>query len=262
MAEKKLHSIPVHIYGLIDPITTEIRYVGRTKRSLDVRLRSHIKEARVRGNTHVHCWIKSLSNRGASPEMVLLQECNSDTWSEGERFWIEYFRSIGADLTNIAVGGQGPLGFQHKEETKARWRESRRGEACYWYGKKRDPALFALMNEKKRQKFEEFGHPLKGKVYTEEERFRMGNGRRGKSNTEYMKKRTSETAKELWTNPKWKEWASKMRGESHRSAKLTEDDVRAIRQDIRSCRKIASQYGVDSKTISSVKSGKSWKHVI
>lgn len=50
-------------------------------------------------------------------------------------------------------------------------------------------------------------------------------------------------------------------GEAHYSAKLTEDEVRAIRIDMRSQRKIASDYGVNKSTVSNIKTMKTWKQV-
>lgn len=51
------------------------------------------------------------------------------------------------------------------------------------------------------------------------------------------------------------------RGEASGSAKLTEDDVRKIRQDNRSLRNIAGDYGVTLQAIWYVKQRKNWRHV-
>lgn len=51
------------------------------------------------------------------------------------------------------------------------------------------------------------------------------------------------------------------RGEGHASAKLTEEDVRAIRCDQRSNRELASIYGVFETTISEARRRKTWKHI-
>ena len=50
-------------------------------------------------------------------------------------------------------------------------------------------------------------------------------------------------------------------GEQHGRAKLTEDDVRRIRLDPRSSRKIAPEYGVDRVTIQGARNGRTWGHV-
>ena len=50
-------------------------------------------------------------------------------------------------------------------------------------------------------------------------------------------------------------------GATHHKAKLTDDDVRAIRRASGSYPEIAKQYGVSSKMIGFIKRGKSWRHV-
>lgn len=55
-----------------------------------------------------------------------------------------------------------------------------------------------------------------------------------------------------WDGPK---------GETHHKAKLSNDDVRAIRKAEGSYPQIAKQYGVSSKMIGYIKRGQSWKHV-
>jgi hypothetical protein len=53
----------------------------------------------------------------------------------------------------------------------------------------------------------------------------------------------------------------RVKGESHGCAKLTEEDVLAIRTDNRTLEVIAKQYGVSYALISYVRNGKIWKHV-
>ena len=50
-------------------------------------------------------------------------------------------------------------------------------------------------------------------------------------------------------------------GEFGGASKLTEADVRAIRNDARTTRKIAEDYPVSKSQIHSIKSGNSWKHI-
>jgi hypothetical protein len=55
--------------------------------------------------------------------------------------------------------------------------------------------------------------------------------------------------------------ANGQRGELHTSAKLTIEDVRAIRGDHRSNDMLAAIYGVTKVAIRYVRSGRTWKHV-
>jgi hypothetical protein len=51
------------------------------------------------------------------------------------------------------------------------------------------------------------------------------------------------------------------RGETHPIAKLTEDDVRAIRASRETTRALGEQYGVSQVAIVFIKNRKTWKHV-
>lgn len=102
----------VYIYGLVDPVSKEIRYVGKTVQSVENRLASHLSKAKTsKKKTHVYCWIKSLLTQNLKPDIVVLEEVDSKTWEESEKFFISYFKYIGADLTNNTEGGEaGTLG--------------------------------------------------------------------------------------------------------------------------------------------------------
>ena len=50
-------------------------------------------------------------------------------------------------------------------------------------------------------------------------------------------------------------------GELHWNAKLTADDVRAIRGSTLGCRRLARAYGVDKKTIQRARNGQQWTSV-
>ena len=98
------------VYVLIDPRTNEIRYVGKTSKSLGYRLGNHMKsyERNHRGN-----WISELRRLDLEPRIELVQEVPDDFWQEAERYWISYYRAIGCDLTNATDGGEGSSGGTH-----------------------------------------------------------------------------------------------------------------------------------------------------
>jgi len=50
-------------------------------------------------------------------------------------------------------------------------------------------------------------------------------------------------------------------GIAHHSKKLTEDQVRAIRSDLRKQREIAADYGVTQGAVAAIKSRRTWKHL-
>ena len=49
----------IKIYGLLDPRTNNIRYVGKTSRSLNERLSAHLRSNQGKNN-HKHNWISLL----------------------------------------------------------------------------------------------------------------------------------------------------------------------------------------------------------
>ena len=51
------------IYTLEHPITKEIRYIGKTTRSLKKRLSEHVSEASFNHGVHKINWINSLGNQ-------------------------------------------------------------------------------------------------------------------------------------------------------------------------------------------------------
>jgi len=52
-----------------------------------------------------------------------------------------------------------------------------------------------------------------------------------------------------------------VRGEEVASAKLTADDVRAIRRDQRMRAAVAADYGISKAAVSSIWARRTWKHI-
>lgn len=128
---------PTFIYGLIDPTTGELRYVGKTVKTVEQRRVLHIWQALNAGRKrHVLAWVAGLLTDGHDPEAVELEVVPAGAdWEGVEQFWIAYFRFIGARLCNIAVGGSGAPGVRQSEQAKAA-RRSIKGAAHPSYGKK------------------------------------------------------------------------------------------------------------------------------
>lgn len=123
----------MYIYVLVDPRDHEIRYVGKTKISdLTVKRDDHVYKALwdVQKNTPRYAWIRKLRQLSLLPSIDLVQEVNDEFIDGAERYWISYFRSIGCRLTNATPGGDGFVGAQHTEETKAKIRASVTGK--FW----------------------------------------------------------------------------------------------------------------------------------
>ncbi len=115
------------IYGLCDPHTKEIRYVGKTGRRIPKRYQAHMASARRgKARSHVYCWIRSLLARGLEPICIQIDAASSNTeLSDLEQHWIAYFRSLGAQLTNHTGGGDNHLlGTKLSDEHKEKIRQS------------------------------------------------------------------------------------------------------------------------------------------
>ncbi len=109
-------------YGLVDPRTGGLRYIGKTSSSLQSRLKGHIRAAQEKGaRRHVCSWILGLIQQNKFPEIFEIEESSTETECfEAEIFFIGYFRMIGADLLNHTTGGEGLTGWKHSEATKAK----------------------------------------------------------------------------------------------------------------------------------------------
>lgn len=112
------------IYKLLCPITKEIRYVGKTIKSLEKRLEDHLY---ARNKSHKTSWIKSVIVQGHLPIIELIEECEDSIWQEREMYWIDYYKSIGCNLCNHTKGGEGQLGVKFSQETKYKMSISHKG---------------------------------------------------------------------------------------------------------------------------------------
>lgn len=109
------------IYGLVDPETNELRYVGKSSNGI---IRAH-----RRHSCHCENWRQSLKRRGMRPIVITIENLDeyNDTLNERERFWIEYHRSQGAPLTNLTVGGDG---YVLSPEHRAKLLAANTGRPC------------------------------------------------------------------------------------------------------------------------------------
>lgn len=93
----------VKIYTLAHPITNEIRYIGKTKYSLEKRLAKHLV---TNENNHRANWVKSILKIGLVPTIELLEEVPNVNWQDYEKYWILQFKSWGFNLVNGTIGGE------------------------------------------------------------------------------------------------------------------------------------------------------------
>lgn len=107
-----------YIYGLVDPRSGMVRYVGKSDAPQE-RFRRHLKDA---GDTHKSRWMRSI---GAPPVLRILAVVRFEEWQMHERAWIARMRAAGCSLTNSTDGGRGPL--HPSPETRQRMRSAKVG---------------------------------------------------------------------------------------------------------------------------------------
>lgn len=186
----------VTIYALIDPRDNQLRYVGRTVLPLVRRLKHHIHQANKNERRYCQCWIRAVLKDGHKPEIVDLETVPGSQWEEAEQFWIAYWKYIGADLTNLSIGGGGSLGYVIPQHVREKMSKSHTGlihspEHCAAVGaalkgKIPPPHVYEalrkaisgkpLTDETKKK----LSAALKNRIVTEETRKKMSNWQRGK----------------------------------------------------------------------------------
>ena len=97
----------IKIYGLVDPRTNQIRYIGQTYRNLERRLYEHVYDCiRRPRSSHKVKWINSLIKANLIPTILLLETVDKIILEEREKYWILKLKSDGVKLTNSTEGGE------------------------------------------------------------------------------------------------------------------------------------------------------------
>lgn len=91
----------IYIYALSDPITNEIRYIGKSNNP-ELRLKNHLYKCHIY-NRHSSKWLLKLKLRNLKPILTILEECDINNWEERETYWISKFNN----LVNHTKGGEG-----------------------------------------------------------------------------------------------------------------------------------------------------------
>ena len=117
----------IYIYALLDPVTQQVRYIGKTIR-LKERLANQCNE---RSRTHRCYWIQGLLAQGLKPEQVILETLpDGSEWEWREMFWIAKGRQLQWPLVNATSGGDGVKNLAP---------ESRQRIVKAWIGRKHRP---------------------------------------------------------------------------------------------------------------------------
>lgn len=150
----------VYIYGLVDPETDEIRYIGKSIRPME-RLTNHMNET---SKCHRCNWLQSLKGKGLRPRICFFEFIpNGIDWQNREKYWIRVGKDNGWPLTNNTDGGDGVTGLS--------------GDALYrlqtaWVGRKHKPETLLKI-----------GKASKGRIHTEYHKQHMSNIMKGREIT-------------------------------------------------------------------------------
>lgn len=194
-----------HVYALVDPRDSQVRYVGVTVTAVEARSRRHILEAHHKdtdGNwkrVSVHnLWLRELGALGLSPTVLVL-EITTDR--KRECYWITHHRELGCNLNNQSKGGEGSATIPEEakikisranrgkivsDTTRNRLRDANTGHRSGMAGKKHSPEAIEKIRE-----LNPAGecHPNYGRVHTMEARLKMGASRVGRQHSEETKRK-------------------------------------------------------------------------
>lgn len=125
------------IYGLYDPTTNELRYVGKANNSQS-RLSRHLNEAKHL-NRPICLWIRGLLADGKVPIVRVLETVQDDAWKDAERRLIAEHRKT-SNLLNLAPGGDMPSQTLEQRQNAAR---------ASWKAQNKDPKMAAYLKAKR-----------------------------------------------------------------------------------------------------------------
>lgn len=159
-----------HIYSLSDPITKQIRYIGKAD-NLRKRFNTHICD---KSRTHKTNWINLLKSQNLSPIIESLDEVNLSDWEFWEKHYISLFKSWGFKLVNGTDGGDGSNGRPMSQENKEKLRQYR------------------LAHPLSKESCEKISLANKGRKHTKESILKISESRIGSKNPNFGKKQSVE----------------------------------------------------------------------
>src|SRR5689334_22004216 len=108
------------IYGLVDPRTDAVRYIGKSCSGIS-RPKVHSMSSSLQQRGHKVNWVRSLVALNLKPTIRVLEEFSAVAdLNDAECFWIAQGRGLGWPLTNLTKGGEGTTGCIVSAETRAK----------------------------------------------------------------------------------------------------------------------------------------------
>ena len=112
-----------NIYVLLDPRNNNIKYLGKTTKTLEKRLSGHMTDKTINRKSS---WIKSLKSQNLKP-IIKLIDMVEDDWEFWEEYWISNIKMLGIELLNHTNGGEGMYGYIPTQETREKLSKAFKG---------------------------------------------------------------------------------------------------------------------------------------
>jgi hypothetical protein len=165
-----------YLYTLKDPETSDIRYVGYSKRPKS-RLWEHIRDAKKGVKTHKSYWISNLLSKSLKPILdIVLEKESQDEIATEEILLISRLRFENVSLTNQTDGGDGQRGNKLKDNHPIlSWNKGRK------------------MSDESKLKLSE---SRKGIIFTDSHKYKLSTAKIGHVRSEDSRLKQSETLSE------------------------------------------------------------------
>jgi hypothetical protein len=215
------------VYGLVDPRTDEVFYVGITSRGAKTRLASHLSEARSHKGKRASKKtnkILSIISKGYAVHCIILEEnshMSYDELKEKEKKWIKHYLSINPNITNLTMGGDGALGYKHLPEARRKMSKKRKGikpKPISQEGRKKiseSNSTRVLSSETKKK----LSNSLSGKSKSLDTKKRMSDSHKGKVLSEEHKKNISNARKGMKFSKETREKMSRSHSKNYKNSK-------------------------------------------
>ena len=208
------------IYGLYDPRTQELRYIGRSSSGLR-RPREH-QFYKTGPDSKLRCsrWAASLVKLGLEPIVKVFEELpdwvqgkeSINEWlNDSEIFYISAAKELGANLTNLTLGGAGGLGAIFSEERRKKISESKKHLSEEYRRKisesnrnrittdeaRKNMRLAQLGRKHPEEVKQKIGDAHRGRLFKDEHRQKLKEANTGKRHSDEYKKNMSNIRKVL-----------------------------------------------------------------
>lgn len=241
------------VYIIINTINGKV-YVGS---SIDVEKRFGEHKSGLRNKSHKNIYLQNAWNKYGEDafEFKALEYIEESLLLEREQFWMDkyqsYNRRVGYNIAPIAGRNIGIKRRPVSQETRLKISLTSRGRK---------------LSDEAKNKMR--GKAI-GRLHSEETKEKLRRMNTGNKHSDETKRKMRDSHKRLngsqFTEERRKNISESLLGEKHPQAKLTEDDVRLIKKELKngvSGAELGRRFGVARTHIYNIKSGRTWSHIV